>query len=523
MRFALVPFVLSLEGCIRLCQVNDASVCGSVPGNAHLGNIRTDSEDSVVVTDIDLDPSEMMHLDENVRDLATAMLDLQNQDPKSAPPHLARNIFNKIYNAREGLANYLNADPVVIFREARGHILFEYAIRAKDRNVSHRITWSALLLPMLIGVKPEDFERFKLESGLTAFCATHAAGIRDGLLEYHNNAYRSNFPSWERTFEVAHVGAELPKYCPELLDQFPELVPVVVEHRLYRSLAGKGNLPESRILKAAVRPYAFSDSIGEIMNRNPATLLRFVREKETGASLGREFVSLGAEEIFRVPESIYFKDSGAGVLEILPTGPVEHYEAIGRFMGIALAHDVAIGVCFPEGYAASLLGKPIDMALEPAAQERLKLLVKGFQDVVATELVDDFLTVERLAQTFAASPQIDVEDVIANTDFRPIDNLESPLDVHGAVPQQLKWLIAYMRGLSQEELRKLTKLISGRSVAPVGGFGSIKPRMNVILLDTEPSGEALPKLFPFFSTLRVPAYETEQQLMIKFNEVLYRV
>jgi hypothetical protein len=361
------------------------------------------------------------------------------------------------------------------------------------------------------------FEEYSDQSNLASFCAKNAGYIRDAFLRNFHGGRHVGYPQEPRRWSE-FVGSNLPTYCPNLLHQFPELVPVVIEQVMYESVSSDrpGPMHGSLEIDGVSRAHAFTDSIKAIMDHDPVALrfhihrVRFEGETHFGQRVGREFVSVAAEEIFKVPESVYFKDAGEGVIEILPTGELTHFEAIGRFIGLSLAHDVSLGVRFPELYVSMFIGRDVEISLEPEVKARLDLMVKGFQAVVPPIWIGEFITVERLGRTFLGTPLIDVNALIANMRFPSLHD----------VTRHSSWLSNYLHSLSQQDLRKFTRLLCGRSVGPIGGFGAYRPHMVISFLIFE---EKLPQLNGFFSGFTVPMYASERELVEGFNELLSRM
>jgi hypothetical protein len=132
---------------------------------------------------------------------------------------------------------------------------------------------------------------------------------------------------------------------------------------------------------------------------------------------------------------------------------------------------------------------------------------------VPSDLIEDFVTVKRLAQTFLGTPLINVAELIVRLDF----DFLMKSSVYQGFPVQISWLISYLERLDQDNLKKFSRLICGRSVAPIGGFSSIRPRMGVLFGDT-PDG--LPRAQAHASKIVVPLYKSEEELIQGFNRLL---
>jgi hypothetical protein len=439
---------------------------------------------------------------------------------------LGTKVMEAIEIGVESLTHSPFADPLETFQRVRGHILFAYAKWNSMKD--YEFIQSALLIPMLIPKKAEDFERFRLESGLAYFCDDHAVHIRNAVLQQFHEGEPVGYEGYTRWSE--YVGANLPSYCPDLLNQFPELVPVVIAHRMYASVVDSD---PSMLELGSIDPYevsmhgsqeidgysgehAFTYTINAIMDHDPVALRFHISGGEYRYPLreGRAFVSDAAEEIFTVPESIYFKDAGDGVIEILATGELAHFEAIGRFIGLSLAHDVSLGVRFPESYVSLFIGRDVEISFEPEVKARLELMVKGFQAVVPPILIGDFITVERLERTFLGTPVINVVDLIANIRFR------FTMDYDATDSEYSGWLKNYLHTLSQQDLKKFTRLLCGRSVGPIGGFGANRPHMSVKFRSDTLESVPFPIPIGRLSTIGVPFYRSQEELIERFNKIL---
>ena len=475
----------------------------------------------------DLGGMSLIALDKPRFELAKLLMQVFLMESSWKTITLYKPVFDAIANAAWSISGMVRADPVKHFKQLSGDLLFDYASRSAARE--HDMLRNALTLAFLIPVKEEDKQRFVQESGLRKFCRDNAPHIRKMFLLHHVKfGERTKIPNMVESLKETHVGQFLLSYCPEIIEKYPEIAPVVMAERMYRTISGmsytlQGINAYSLDTKDVPVERAFSHTIDDIQARDPRSLrmtvsrLRMAGMENSQINIPTYFSAAGSE-IFKTPESIYFKahSEKEGMVEISPEGPRGHYEAIGRFLAMSVLHGYPMGIELPASYLSGLLGQvpQVHEELSAEVQERLELMSTGFRAVIESDKVADLVNVESLGRLIKGTP-ITVEDLIENAVFsgdfgEATDN-----------GRQTKWVKQYWRSLSKEDFKKMIKLLTGRSVFPAGGLKNLQPSVKVVFtLIRADQINPLPRIEPVVDAILVPLYETQAQLVEMFDLAL---
>ena len=469
-----------------------------------------------------------------------------------------------------------NADVVALFRELRGHLLMHTAMR-NDLDKTHKDMYMRYALTLalnfedLIPFQKIDRARFAQESGISVLCASHLDEIKDLV----RADYRSQWPHRQYftsirdigyIYQIAYAG-KLPLYCPDLVGDDIELKSIALQHKLYRNgVVSSGALrtgPSLAVPRATPFTSAISALIGARTDELRSRLgsVRFIGETGAGVGVKREWFTVATQEIFR-PDSRFFKVDKNGIYHIVPSGTnVQAFRAIGIFIGRSIIQEQPLGVRLPISYWAKMVGK--DLELDDIAEEEPELvkslrfvlaapvedldmypieldgkalnltpenrvsvirrkvnsliphdikhqvdaLVTGFQLIVPPNIIDGIVSPQNMRDIVYGNPHIDVEDMISNMQ----------LALYNVNDRQIVWFFKYLRGMNQQKLREFLRFVTGSSVAPLGSFNSLEPKMKILACW---QSDSLPSSGTCYNRLVLPRYLSEQQLIAKFDLAL---
>ncbi|KPI40792.1 E3 ubiquitin-protein ligase TOM1-like protein [Cyphellophora attinorum] len=147
--------------------------------------------------------------------------------------------------------------------------------------------------------------------------------------------------------------------------------------------------------------------------------------------------------------------------------------------------------------------KLVEYRLTGSVSEQLENFVKGFHDIIPSELVSIF-DEQELELLISGLPEIDVDDWKANTEYHNY-NANSP---------QVTWFWRIVRSMSNEERAKLLQFITGTSKVPLNGFKDLEGMQGTtrFSIHREPNLHRLPTSHTCFNQLDLPAYDNQESL-----------
>lgn len=464
------------------------------------------------------------------------------------------------------------------FREVRGHVLLQAALR-DEGNHQDELVHQALVLSLRFeeiheAIK-EQRERFAIGSGISSFCELGSEKIKEVIKADFKKQWSGrmiNPPAGMLPVAMlTSYAANLPLYCPGLVGDDLELKSIILQHRIYRNgltLIGRRHI--GRLSINVPRGTPFTSCVGQLSSasietlRQPIQGVLFIGEDARGSGLIREWFSIATQEIFS-PESGFFKVDGNGIYHIVPSpadsNALDTFKAIGIFLGLSLVHGQSLGIAFPISYYAQMLALHLELddiaeeepelvrslrILQEASAEDLHMypieldgevlevttrnrefvisrkvntlvppdvgshldsLIDGFGLTVDDVVIDKFISPRNMRDIIYGNPHIDVEDMISSM----VLNGHLPTDPH------IIWFFKYLRAMNQQKLKVFLRFITGSSVAPLGGFGTLSPNMQIA---TDTDSRRLPRTRTCFNQLFLPRYVSEEQLIAKFDLAL---
>ena len=216
-------------------------------------------------------------------------------------------------------------------------------------------------------------------------CPNHAEDIKHAILEDY-----TQFRPFGRRYCVGSIGAlnevlveetyafDLPLKCVEVFRGVPEMMAVVVVHRVQRLSVFIGS-PEADLrlaLRDIDRNDAFMPIVDHLLSINVALLRRgvdavsFEGEAGTGPGVVRDWFSTAARQVFGDDVGL-FKQRRSEIPFYLTLNPsidssdVERLlhvsRAVGRLLGLCLVSGIALGLDFPASCFARLLGQNLTL------------------------------------------------------------------------------------------------------------------------------------------------------------------
>ena len=148
--------------------------------------------------------------------------------------------------------------------------------------------------------------------------------------------------------------------------------------------------------------------------------------------------------------------------------------------------------------------KVIEYRLTGSVSEQLEYFLKGFYDIVPTDLISIFDEGE-LELLISGTPDVDIDDWRANTDYQNY-NASSP---------QIQWFWRAVRSFTKEERARLLQFVTGTGKVPLNGFKELEGMNGFtrfsIHKDYGPR-ERLPSSHTCFNQLDLPEYDNYEQL-----------
>ena len=111
-----------------------------------------------------------------------------------------------------------------------------------------------------------------------------------------------------------------------------------------------------------------------------------------------------------------------------------------------------------------------------------------------------------------ANESMDVKDLMRHIVYR---------NGYSASTKQIKWFWKLVeKDMTDDDRSKLLKFTTSCPRAPLMGFGSLQPPINITKMDTSSPNEKLPTASTCFNILRIPPYSSEKILREK---VMYAI
>lgn len=334
------------------------------------------------------------------------------------------------------------------------------------------------------------------------------------------------------------------------------------------------NLRRTVLFNQVRRKYAFSDSYVTILNaplesiRSGTITASLRREAFYGPAAQREFMSAVTAHLFN-PEFGLFKltEEAPHYAYINPEAAARQpdhvlmFTAVGRFLGLALARNEALGVTLPAAFWASLIGEPLELPdikndepilfrsleyllsasedelvdmplmidgvtfeptvdnrqdlvnrkvnslIDPAVRPLLGFIRQGLDEVIGVEIIRSLLSAAELREVFVGSTFIDIADLQANS------------NQHFRDPLTEQWFWNVLNSFDQEMRKKFLKFATNLDNLPVGGFSQIKPKIFISVGLGLPSNR-LPIVHHCMNSMAIPLYTSEDILREKLVQAI---
>jgi hypothetical protein len=156
------------------------------------------------------------------------------------------------------------------------------------------------------------------------------------------------------------------------------------------------------------------------------------------------------------------------------------------------------------------LGRAVEAVMTP--------LVSGFQSMLPNVKLDDLFSPGEFRSMFTGTETVDVEDLIANSEFGGGFTRTSPA---------VQFLWDVLRSFSQEDLREFLTFVTGSSQVPLGGFKNLRGRDRrvtkfgvVRLYGNGDMNRWLPVSRTCFNRIDLPAYTSREILERKLRQAM---
>lgn len=146
----------------------------------------------------------------------------------------------------------------------------------------------------------------------------------------------------------------------------------------------------------------------------------------------------------------------------------------------------------------------VEYRLTGSVQEQLTAFLKGFHDIVPSELISIF-NEQELELLISGLPEIDVDDWKNNTEYHN----------YTAASPQIQWFWRAVRAFDKEERAKLLQFVTGTSKVPLNGFKELEGMNGFSRFNIHRdygSKDRLPSSHTCFNQLDLPEYETYEAL-----------
>lgn len=428
-----------------------------------------------------------------------------------------------------------------------------------------------ILLQTNLNVEPGRELEFAAYSGFTGFCIDFEQAIVRRLLALsRSNAWRSRPSSGGESWRFGYLingwfSGNLPKFCPELFEKNAELRMFAFRQRLYvhgLAITSPLGLDQTNIITPRQFPFfkmfpLLLGPVARLYARIGAVV--FSGEDGRGVGLTLEWFSEMAKVSFGHPELFRLRDD-SDVYEIHPHGVREpafeyYYRAVGRFLGLSIVQEVAIGVKLPVPLFLKFFGQRVmledikddDPALYKSLKQMSKMDASELESVakdftseywwISTDKVDELIDAKinavdpaialqlqalRTGFTEVIPPHIldkvsarDLRDLILGvTDIDP-DELILHMQIEGSEldSPQIVWLFDFLRTCSNEDRRNFLNFVTGSRQLPLGGFVELRSPISVI--KSQASIDSLPTARICFNILVLPMYPDEATLQAK--------
>jgi hypothetical protein len=480
---------------------------------------------------------------------------LFNLDDADVPGtcHNMQLLINMIYDAIT-LPAHQARTAAELWRLTNGDRLLSIAEDART-PCRNDYTKAALLLATNIPHAPQDPADFAAGSGLGKFCRTARAEIRAVIAADTPWTYNVGWGmNAEREGRTRAFAANLPMYCSNALDTFP-LREVAVQQYVMRL---RFNSPQNHPFLNVRRNLVFTDSlafftgpVANVFGQLPD--VRFTNEpgidaggvrRDWWANVNR---AVFTQELTDPAGGLFKLAGGQQYYDLDLTKPFvrDRYVAAGRMLAFSLVNRLPNGVALPEYFWAALMhgritaadiqiDRPgeyagirdvqrdgqaairaiemlspdepcpsveeyvqqlLDLVVSPAALERIGAIRQGFEAVVPLDPVRlNFKPLDMRSFVFG-DPQIDVEDLRANTDY---DN-----------NQETRWLWQWLGSVDNAMKRKYLQFVTGLSQVPLGGFAGLNRRMRIV---RSHMNDLAARSHTCFFQLDLPQYRTYAEL-----------
>jgi hypothetical protein len=413
-------------------------------------------------------------------------------------------------------------------------------------------------------------EEFATGSGIREFCSTYSTQIGKIIsTNMEESNVNGNFPTITPAWEIVNSFLRnMDKLCPELVNTSELRVLVLVHKHANISLQ---RFPHRPFIKVR-RQNIFEDSVhalthyaGEVLSLGVDSVI-FEGEQAYTNDQGsvKEWFTLFMRELM---DWHLFETTQRGIgnayLSDCSGMPLNIYEAIGKFLALAVIHRRPLGILLPQWFFARILGRQVlladieseegqlfgilngimtaandeDLAAmvidingeevqptlsnrENVIERRLEALIpstveqgfetlrQGFQSVIP--LLGD-LTLEDLQTILVGSRNIDIEDLISNISLLQGRYRISRQILEERIPH-LEWLDGLLRSLSIDDLRKFLFFATGSPFVPAQGFSALRPGVTVEFHEDIAAGISAHKSL---NLIRIPQFSTETEFRDK--------
>lgn len=490
--------------------------------------------------------------------LAAAITDLAAL-PEAHVTLLAMRINVPLY--RYMATRRVHSDPPIDrWNSVTGDALLRIASRSPD--TAYSLAVAVFRLALNLGVPEGQEAEFAAAIGLDDFCEAFIDPIRSAILPFMQFVPEV-YAGQDNSFL-----AELPIYCPEVLDT-PFWTQLAISHQARRlRLLAAASVDHAAELEVT-RESAFKDSVAFLTDdadvvATGLSRVGFLGEFAVGAGVIRDWFAEVARQIADPAGGLFaLRSSELPSYVEFPSSVVENWEeqylAVGRFLALAVLAGQPVGIAFPMAFVARLMNERIDLEDieedEPALFRSLSAVLSmspseltaadlelplGGDFVPVTEKTRDSLVDERvnsLVPDFASARMAVIRSgfndlfplsvlgrIATPEDLRAAILGEPEIDVHDLMQHmqlqrytledpQIAWLLNTLHEYSNEQRKMFLRFVTGTAQVPLGGFGFF-PRITV---DPGEDASALPTSSTCGFTLHLPRYASEQELREKMT------
>jgi ubiquitin-protein ligase E3 A len=344
---------------------------------------------------------------------------------------------------------------------------------------------------------------FPQESYIGGFCRDKADEIDRVLISNHLRSWsaRIGAASTDSGIHLSAVKdtfvADMPMYCPQRFNRGNHVVDAIaLLHRLHRHrLVADRNSGVNISIRGVIRSRTFLSSFEALVTAEPEVLRRGISgvsyQEEAGIGNGmiRDWFSMFARDSLSDQVGLFKlrKDELPAFRYINPDiSPTEIgmwgriFEAIGRFMALAIVHEIGIGYDFPIMFYAKLLNRKISledlMIYEPEVAQSMRAILNAAS---IEEMLIDEIEIDGTAHPLTMENRNELVDRYINSRI-PLESLPFLMSIQKGLfdvipeyvfentsPETLRLILLGTSELDVDELQRLTDYDVGYDAAHV--------------------------------------------------------